>query len=365
MAKSKESITESAGRARKARNGRAPDVTPSQVPVEQLRAMHAALVRTRLVEQHLAEGIAQGKLVGPLHAALGQEGAVVGSVIHTAKDDWICPTQRELGAHLMRGLPLVDVVAQFQGAAQSPSRGRTGHTHLGSLALHTTPPLGPTADNFAVGAGIALSFRVRKQKQVALGFFGDGVMNTGTWHEAINLVAAQGLPYVMLCNNNGFAGGTATELDCLLPDLATRAEAYGVPFESVDGCDVEAVYLACQRAFERARSGGGGTLVECKTIRAGGHTTDEVDDYAERVRRCRRSDEDVLCRLEHRLAELGILDENGLKAVEERVETEWRDAVQEAVKRAPATGVDGLTDVYAAMELTGDARTGVHYRIRS
>ena len=171
----------------------------SGVPEAHLTQIHRAMLRTRLVETRLAELITRGgRWSGPLFPATGQEAVCAATLIHLGPNDWVSPTHRELGAHLQRGMPLRDVFAHFASAADGPMRAHDSGARLGSLHAHTTPSIGSTASNFAVGMGVALSFHLRKQPHIAVGFFGDAVMNTGTWHEVINMVATSKAPYLSL-----------------------------------------------------------------------------------------------------------------------------------------------------------------------
>ena len=134
-------------------------------------------------------------------------------------------------------------------------------------------------DNVPVAAGIGLSFKMRRQERVALCFFGDGATSRGDWHEGINMAAVFKVPVVFICNNNQYAYSTPLERQMAVENVADRAEAYGMPGEIVDGNDILAVWDAATRAIQRARAGGGPTLIECKTFRMTGHSAHDDAGY--------------------------------------------------------------------------------------
>ncbi|MBI5493628.1 MAG: thiamine pyrophosphate-dependent dehydrogenase E1 component subunit alpha [Deltaproteobacteria bacterium] len=294
----------------------------SAVGMETLRALHGRMVLVRTAEERLMARLRSGgRWTGTLHPSRGQEAVSVATVAHLTDEDWASPTPRELGVHLCRGMPLAEVFAHFAGAVNGGA--------LGSVVSRTTPSLGSTASNLAVGAGIAMAFKLRRQPRVAMGFFGDGVMGTGTAHEVFNLSAAHGLPYVLVCNNNGMAFSQPVAETSPVVELGSRGEAYGLPWKSVDGTDVEAVWLAAREAVQRARDGGGATLLECRTPRLGGFTTAELMEET-----IPRDAVDVLPRLEARLVELGVA-RTELEAAAARA----RQQVDEAVAHTEALPV--------------------------
>ncbi|GEM_PF-1512367 len=317
---------------------------PSPCSLDELRRLHRWMLTTRLTEEKLVTLLASEpqRFGGTFHPATGQEAVAAGSIIHLQAEDWVTPSPRELGAHLCRGMSLQDVFAHAAHAQQSPMQGRDGGGHLGSMAAHTTPALGSTASNLAVGAGIALSFQLRRLPQVVVGFFGDAIMGTGTWHEVINLVAAHGLPMVLVCNNNGWGFSQPTSAHAPVEVLASRGEAYGIPGVRADGTNVEDVFTVMRDAVARARAGKGGTLVECVTPRLGGFTTDEP-----MLETVDPDGVDALVRLEARLLELQGATTRELAAVHTAVAAEVDAAAQHARALPVVDGAALTRGVYA------------------
>jgi len=165
---------------------------------------------------------------------------------------------------------------QYMAKAESPTGGKDANTHFGDLSRGLVAPISMLGALIPVMAGIALAGRMLGKNLVALTYIGDGGTSTGDFHEGINLAAVLSVPLVLIVENNGWAYSTPTSRQMLIEDIADRAASYGIPGEIVDGNDVLAVYEATHRAVERARAGGGPTLLEAKTFRMKGHA--EHDD---------------------------------------------------------------------------------------
>ncbi|MBI3666659.1 MAG: thiamine pyrophosphate-dependent dehydrogenase E1 component subunit alpha, partial [Acidobacteria bacterium] len=150
----------------------------------------------------------QGKVLGGCYTGRGQEAIPVGSAILAEKDDWICPTHRDMGAFLVRGMEPRRIMAQYLGRATGPMRGRDGNMHMGDLKLHLVPIISSIGASVPVAGGIALSFKYRSMPNVVFSYFGDGATSRGDWHEGVNFAAVEKLPVVYLCNNNQYAYST-------------------------------------------------------------------------------------------------------------------------------------------------------------
>jgi pyruvate dehydrogenase E1 component alpha subunit len=174
-------------------------------------------------------------------------------------------------------MPLGYYFANFLGRSGSPGRGRDGNLHIGGLGPRILLHTDFIGGNVPIAAGAALGFTVRNAPRVAMAFFGEGTLATGEFHEAANLAAVLRLPLVLICWNNQFALSTPVAREVLGP-LEVRMAGYGMPACSVDGNDVLAVYRAAREAVDRARSGGGPSFVEGRTMRVRGHS--EADDAA-------------------------------------------------------------------------------------
>src|SRR3954465_5339837 len=188
-----------------------------------------------------------------------------------AAQDVGCPTQRDLGVHIVRGMAPWRILAQYLGRSDGPTQGRDGNVHLGDAGLGTLTMVSHLPAMLPVAVGCALAFRVRNEPRVALGWLGGGGPSRGDAHEAMNLAGVRRLPVVFVLDNNGFAYSTPAHLEYGVTHLAERAAAYGFPGIVADGRDVFGVPPAAQDGIERARRGGGPTLIELVTLRMEGH----------------------------------------------------------------------------------------------
>src|SRR5499433_984956 len=244
-------------------------VPPITLPPEKtLVDMLYYMQLTRELESRIERKLyRQGKIVGGVYVGRGQEAIAVGSCIDTRTDDVVCPSHRDMGAFLIRGMPLRTILAQYMARKTGATRGRDGNMHMGDLSKNLIAFVSMLGDNVPVAAGIGLAFKMRGEDRVAICFFGDGATSRGDWHEGVNMAAVFKCPVVYMCNNNQYAYSTPLERQMAVENIADRAAAYGIPGEIVDGNNVVAVWDAVNRAIQRARGGGGPTLIECKTFR--------------------------------------------------------------------------------------------------
>src|ERR1700712_4374609 len=217
-----------------------------------LRGMYRAMLLTRSVEERGHSLYRQGRIPGSFYTGRGNEAAAVGVAWAMAARDVGCPTQRDLGVHIVRGMAPWPILAHDLGRSDGPTRGRDGNVHLGDVALGTLTMVSHLPAMLPVAVGCALAFRVRNEPRVALGWLGDGGSARGDAHEAMNLAGVRRLPVVFVLDNNGFAYSTPSHLEYGIAHLAERAAAYGFPGEVVDGTDVVAVPRAPHPAIERA-----------------------------------------------------------------------------------------------------------------
>ena len=186
-------------------------------------------------------------------------------------DDVGTPLHRDMGVHIVRGVEPWRIFAQFMGRADGPTKGRDGNVHMADSKLGLIAMVSHLPAMLPVAVGCALAFRIREEKRVAVGWFGEGASARGDTHEAMTLAGVRKLPMVFICDNNQWAYSTPTHLEFATQHVADRAEAYGFEGIVVDGTDVLAVYREAKRAIEKAREGGGPTLIECVTLRMEGH----------------------------------------------------------------------------------------------
>ena len=227
---------------------------------------HRRMLRIRRFE----EAIIAHHPVG--HLSIGQEGAIVGACMALRDDDYVTGTHRSHGHPIGKGADVLPLMAEIFGKATGICKGLGGSMHLTDTKLGLIGESAIVGGGLPLATGAGLSIQVRKTDQVSLCFFGDGAANEGTFHESLNMAAVWKLPVIFFCENNGYAVTTSVAKSHGQPDIAKRADGYGMPGVIVDGQDADAVYEATRAAVERARGGGGPTLIEAKTYRFDEHS---------------------------------------------------------------------------------------------
>jgi len=244
----------------------------------QLLGMYELMLTGRLLETRLHTMYRGGRLAGAVYPGVGQEAAQVGIASALDPGDVFGGTHRDLLAQLTRGVTLEEAMLNFYGKAAGPTKGRDGNSHFGVAGKGSLMVVSPLPDAYPVAVGYAMAFHQRGERRVALADCGEGSTATGTWHEAVNFAAVLGLPVVFTVQNNQFAYSTPNDGEFKTSYVAHRADGYGIPGVVVDGNDVLEVYDAVREAVERARNGGGPTLVEAVTFRHFGHAGhDQID----------------------------------------------------------------------------------------
>jgi pyruvate dehydrogenase E1 component alpha subunit len=288
----------------------------------------------------------QGKIVGGVYVGRGQEAIAVGSCIDLRASDVVCPSHRDMGAFLIRGMPLRTILGQYMARKTGATRGRDGNMHMGDMKYNLVAFVSMLGDNVPVAAGIGMSFKMRNEDRVAVCFFGDGATSRGDWHEGINLAAVTKVPVVYVCNNNQYAYSTPLERQMAVENVADRAEAYGLPGIIVDGNDVVEVWTAVAGAIARARNGQGPTLVECKTFRMTGHSAHDDAGYVPPELFQYWEERDPIRRHQRLLIERGILTAEQANEMKVRVNREIDEAIALAEKDPFPEPEDCLRDVY-------------------
>jgi len=298
------------------------------LPDEQLRDMLYLLKLARYVDERLEALYRQGRLPGAIYSGRGQEGTHVGTVFALEPRDSLFPTHRDLTAQLAKGLDLNRVLAQFWGRIDGYLRGRDGNSHIGDWQGNRTYAVMshlPIAYPVAVGA--AWAYQRAGDGRVAMAICGDGATSNGRWHEAINWSAIQRLPVIWVVNNNQFAYSTPNEKEFAVPTIAERASAYGIPGVRVDGGEVLEVFDAARDAVERARGGGGPTLLESVSLRWRGHAGHDPAKYVptELLEHYMLS-KDPVKNFEERLRGQGVVDDAAVAELQARVEQAFEEA---------------------------------------
>ena len=311
---------------------------------------------TRSLEEKLVALYRQTKVVGGLFRSLGQEADAVGSAfaLDRSKGDILSPLIRNLGSMLVQGAKPLEVLRQYMAKADSPTRGRELNIHFNDLDRGFLGQISHLGDMVPVMCGVTMSFKMRRQPRVGMVYIGDGAMSTGAFHEGINFAAVQRLPLVVICENNGYAYSTPVRQQTAVQFLVEKAAGYGVPGEQADGNDVLAVYETTRRAVDRARSGGGVTLVELITYRRKGHAEHDNQSYVPKEELEAWEARDPIDRYVRRLSEQGWASPAELAALDHRVTAEIDNAVMLCENEPfpdPASALTGVLASEPAAEL--------------
>lgn len=287
----------------------------------------------------------EGKLPGFIHLYIGEEAVAAGVCACLRKDDWITSTHRGHGHALAKRVAPKAVLAELAAKTTGCSGGRGGSMHMYDPSVGLFGTNGIVGGGLPLAVGLGISSKIRKTDQVTVCFFGDGAVNHGAFHEAVNLAGIQNAPLVFVCENNLYATCTPFRATTRNPDVADKAKAYGIPGIAVDGNDVLAVYETARKAVERARNGGGPTLIEARTYRHSGHhegdvmfgtyrTEEELNRWLERC---------PLRTFRQYLLEKNLFPEAELNAVEVKIDEQLAEAAEFAMASPdpdPATAND-------------------------
>jgi 2-oxoisovalerate dehydrogenase E1 component len=290
-----------------------------------------------------------------VYPGVGQEAAMVGIAAALEDGDIFGGTHRDLLMQLTRGVTLEETLLNFFGKAEAPTKGRDGNSHFGVIDKGTLMVISPLPDAYPVAVGAALAFKQREESRVALADCGEGATATGTWHEAVNMAAVLDLPVVFTVQNNQYAYSTPNEREAATEHFADRASAYGIPGTTVDGNDLLACYNAAKEAVERARAGGGPSLIEAVTFRHFGHAGHDPADYVKPDDRQSWMDRDPIKRFEGFLVEHDYVDQHGLDEIGQRIAERIKEAMAWAQDQADPEPSTVGADVFA---VRGDTGTG-------
>ena len=234
-------------------------------------ALYRQMLTIRRCEEQLAKSYQAGLIPGACHTYVGEEAIATGVCAHLDNDDAVFSTHRGHGHALAKGVTPNQLIAELFGKATGCSQGRGGSMHLFSPEVGMMGTSGIVAPCILQAAGAGYSFKLLASHHVGVAFFGDGAVANGAFHEGINLATNWQLPVLFVCENNQFATEVAFADTTRNPEVANRAAAYGLPGIAIDGNNVDVVYQTAGEAIERARNGGGPTLIECKTYRTRPH----------------------------------------------------------------------------------------------
>jgi TPP-dependent pyruvate/acetoin dehydrogenase alpha subunit len=321
------------------------DIKEAGLDREDLLGIFRNLVLTRGVEERGHTLYKQGKIPGSFYTGRGNEAAAVGVATAMSPEDVGTPLHRDMGVHVVRGVEPWRIIAQYMGRVDGPTKGKDGNVHMADARLGLIAMVSHLPAMLPVAVGCALAFRIREEKRVAVGWFGEGASARGDTHEAMNLAGVRRLPVVFICDNNQWAYSTPTHLEYASENVADRARSYGFDGVVVDGTDVLAVYRESKRAIEKAREGGGPTLIECQTLRMEGHAVHDDAFYVPKELFEEWAKRDPIERFRAWLKENAELSDEE----EEEIRGEVKKTLNDAIRRAeespmpePGSLLDGV-----------------------
>jgi TPP-dependent pyruvate/acetoin dehydrogenase alpha subunit len=314
-----------------------------------LLSSYSQMLLIREFEEAVGKLFTQGLAPGTSHLSIGQEACAVGATTALEPKDYVFSTHRGHGHFLAKGADPKLLMAEMLGKATGYCQGRGGSQHVSSPDIGFIGTNGITGGNIPVATGAALTAQYLGNRRVILVFFGDGACNQGTFHESLNMASLWKLPVVYFLENNQYGQWTRVDRSTAIRDLALRADGYGMPGITIDGMDIQVVHETTKKALDRARTGGGPTLIEASTYRFTGHSKSDINTILYRTEQEEASwrERDPLVILRAYLLEQDLVTETGLDEIETEVAYKIEEAVNFAVE-SPVNDLNlSLDEVYA------------------
>ncbi len=284
------------------------------------------MTKIRKTEEKLMEVFSNGEILGFLHVSIGQEAAPVGICAHLSDLDYIATTHRGHGHAIAKGIDLKYAMAELFGKKEGFCMGRSGSMHLADKKHGVMGANGIVGGGIPIATGAAFAARYQKTDQVAIATFGEGATGEGAFHEALNFAAIKKLPVVYVCENNGWAEFSPQSIHMPIKDVISRATAYNMPAVQVSN-DVLEIYEAAGKAIERARMGGGPTLLEIKCDRWYGHYVGDAQKYRGKEAVEKAMGKDCLLNFEATLLADKVLQKKDIEKIGVQVQSEIDEAV--------------------------------------
>jgi len=309
--------------------------------------LHRMMMLIRLFEEALEEMFSRGLLHGTMHLSIGQEATAAGACLALDKKDLITSTHRGHGHCLGKGADPYKMFAELLGREDGYCRGRGGSMHIADLSNGNLGANGIVAGSLTISVGAALSFQLQKKENIVLCFFGDGAVNEGSFHEALNLASLWNLPVLFLCENNQYGMSMASEKAVAGESIASRGKSYGIESIQIDGNDVEAVYESVATCKDEILNNKRPKFIEAVTYRYRGHSKSDRNLYrtSEEINFW-KDEKDPIKRYIGKLLEQGITEVD-LKEIDEDVKNTIRTSVKKALE-SPLSPITNLEeDSYA------------------
>jgi pyruvate dehydrogenase E1 component alpha subunit len=317
---------------------------------EEYLELYYQMVIIRLVEESAAQLYQQGKIGGFLHLYIGQEAVSTGLISARKPQDRVITAYRDHGVAINVGIPAKLVLAELLGKASGVSKGKGGSMHMADVTKNFWGGHAIVGAHLPIAAGLALGDQYQDHQAVTICMFGDGATNIGYFHEALNLSKVWNLPVLWVCENNQYGMGTAVERASAVSEIRQKALGYNMPNSRVDGMDVLAVRQAAQEVLEQIRSGSGPYLMEIVTYRYRGHSMGDPERYRKQEEVKRWEENDPIGIYRKYLISNQIFEESQLDELDQKAESEVKEAVRFA-EESPEPPAEALfADIYAEEE---------------
>jgi acetoin:2,6-dichlorophenolindophenol oxidoreductase subunit alpha len=319
----------------------------SSISRDTQHAIYRTMYLLKANDERLRKLLRTGRIVATYYSYRGQEVIPAALSVNLTDDDYLCTIYRGIHDMLAKGLPLKDMWAEIAGRVDGTCKGKGGPMHLTYPAKGIMVTTGVVGSSMPIANGLGWAAQLEKKGRVSVANFGDGAANIGAFHEALNLASLWRLPVIFVCQNNRYAEHTAYAKGTAGARISNRAAAYAMAGVHVDGNDVEAMYAAAREAVQRARDGGGPTLIEAMTFRFQGHVFGDSDAYMSKDEKDTALAADPVPRYRAALLKAGGATEQLLADMEKAVETEIDEAVEFALA-SPYPPMSEMTrDVFA------------------
>ncbi len=314
----------------------------------QLLDWYRQMTLIRQFELRCAQSYQQQKIGGFCHLYIGQEAVAVGSLAAARPSDYIITAYRDHGHAIARGTDIYPLFAELYGKQTGCSHGKGGSMHFFDRERNFFGGHAIVGAHIPLATGLGWAIKYRRQESVVFCYFGDGAMNQGAFHEALNLAGLLKLPIVFLAENNCYGMGTHVQRASAVTDLKLRTgDAYGIPGKDVDGMDCPAMYRMSRAAAEYCRGGNGSIFLEVKTYRYRGHSMSDPQKYRTKEELAQYQRYDPIGRLEKQLKDQGLLDEKKIDALHHEIHTRVEEAHHRA-EQDPDPELDEVwRDIYA------------------
>ncbi len=298
-----------------------------KIKIEMLKRM----MLIRAFEEKAEELFMRNLVHGTMHLSVGEEAVAVGSIFALDREDYITSTHRGHGHMIAKGGDIKKMFAEFLGKDTGYCHGRGGSMHIADFSLNNIGATGIVGAGIPIATGAAFAIKYMRRKEIVLCFFGDGAANEGTFYESLNMASIWNLPIIFMCENNMYAMSSPVSKFIPTPNISDRAKSFSIPGVTVDGMDVIAVYEVTKEAADRARNGGGPTLIEAKTYRYKGHSKSDKNVYRTKEEIEEWKKKDPIVNFIKKLKELGDLDDKTLESIKNDIEKTIEEGVNFAL----------------------------------